>query len=139
VGDGQLNLRLVDLGGSDSWVMINALDVVNAKTGVQSATTVLAVTTTSALSVDSSVRGSGIDVLAWPRRLSDFWPANDLLLNELVLESLHRRSMAMQDDGKAVHDQALANLFDEAHERERGGLALFIGTPPCDELIHSIQ
>ncbi|MEM1069514.1 MAG: Ig-like domain-containing protein, partial [Planctomycetota bacterium] len=30
VSDGQLTLRLQDLGGSDSWVMINALDVVFA-------------------------------------------------------------------------------------------------------------
>jgi subtilisin family serine protease/fibronectin type 3 domain-containing protein len=30
VGDGQLQLRLDDLGGSDPWVMINALDIVSA-------------------------------------------------------------------------------------------------------------
>ena len=30
VSDGQLNLRLVDLGGSDQWVMINGLDIVAA-------------------------------------------------------------------------------------------------------------
>jgi fibronectin type 3 domain-containing protein len=30
IGDGQLNLRLFDQGGSDPWVMINGLDVVSA-------------------------------------------------------------------------------------------------------------
>ena len=37
VSDGQLNLRLFDLGGSDEWVMINGLDVITAGPGIESA------------------------------------------------------------------------------------------------------
>jgi hypothetical protein len=37
IGDGQLSLRLFDLGGSDEWVMINALEIVTAGPGIESA------------------------------------------------------------------------------------------------------
>jgi hypothetical protein len=37
VSDGQLNLRLADLGGSDYWAMINGLEVVPAGGGAQAA------------------------------------------------------------------------------------------------------
>jgi hypothetical protein len=37
VHDGQLSLRLFDLGGSDVWVMINGLEVVTASGGIESA------------------------------------------------------------------------------------------------------
>jgi hypothetical protein len=37
VGDGQLNLRLDDLGGTNGWVMINAMDIVYVDSNIQSA------------------------------------------------------------------------------------------------------
>ena len=40
VSDGQLSLRLVDLGGSDPWVMINGLDVALPESSTQSQTVI---------------------------------------------------------------------------------------------------
>ena len=71
VSDGQLNLRLFDLGGSDEWVMINGLDVVTAGPGIASAGFRTAQFVGSAMQFENQ-RSSGFTTSARQTRNSSF-------------------------------------------------------------------
>jgi hypothetical protein len=110
VGDGQLNLRLADLGGSDAWVMINALDVVAVGGGAQSGASAVALVEPSTLqsgnSANDRVRSRRTrSVLQRPS--FDRGQAQDLI--NVQLSALNRRTG--RDASNEARDAAVSELF----------------------------
>jgi hypothetical protein len=132
VRDGQLNLRLFDLGGSDPWVMINGLDVVTAGTAIESA----------ALSVETlpgfSTSNADANRTAWERagrRSRSFVHsiANEMASYLLLSEQSARRPTLGSSDNEA-RDKAFSAFVDYLTEKEFDQCAFLSLRPECNNV-----
>jgi hypothetical protein len=111
VSDGQLQLRLEDQGGSDAWVMINALDVIVASGNTVESASAMAFGANWGLTYSDPSHAdviSRVSSTVVHRRAFDKAKTLDLLISQL---STSPRSPA-RDAPIAARDQAISELFD---------------------------
>jgi hypothetical protein len=115
IRDGQLNLRLFDLGGSDEWVMINGLEVVTPGVGIES----VAVSSGSFSGLATEFdNGHASEFKSASRQIRPSAPTQmiEKASHRLLCDQLSRlRTMPTTIDHE-VRDQALSLLFDNATE-----------------------
>jgi len=103
VDDGQLNLRVVDQGGSDAWVMINALDVAIVESGPQSLSLASDFETISTPTSDSQ-NASALGLL------KSRGPASQAI-QQLEFLATEQPGNPLGASGQAVLMQALAAIY----------------------------
>jgi hypothetical protein len=117
VRDGQLNLRLFDLGGSDEWVMINGLDVVTAGTAIESAALHIASFSSATPQIDGTNR-SDQERAARRSRSSVLSIANETASHLLLSERSGRRHTTLGSFDNEARDKAFSMLVDCLNEKE---------------------
>jgi hypothetical protein len=114
IRDGQLSLRLFDLGGSDQWVMINGLDVVTAGAGIASAGVRMAPFVGSAMQFENQ-RSSGNTISARQTRNSSLTSEGQATQQDLLLfKPSSAPSSFVETVEHEVCDRALDLLVDHA-------------------------
>ena len=117
IGDGQLNLRLVDLGGSYAWVMINALDVIVLDGSAPSAASAMAFAANAGLEpVDptlSHFRSRGASTVP-----QSFSVAEKEALNIVLFQRRTARRLLMTGAEYKARDEAVAELFSGSDDRK---------------------
>jgi hypothetical protein len=118
VSDGQLNLRLADLGGSDWWAMINGLEVVAVGGQNQSAASIAAVMAAweqerNGLGV-AAAKSSAANTSHARSQIADARSLN--LLNSIAARAQLRPTLLPSEVRPEARDEALANLFDDSRQ-----------------------
>jgi subtilisin family serine protease/fibronectin type 3 domain-containing protein len=117
IGDGQLNLRLVDLGGSYSWVMINALDVIAVSDNELESAAALSFASKLGTTFNDQFQVHAISGKSSTVVLHGSFEkgkALDLLISQLSTSS----RFAARDAQHEARDQAMSELFDRPGDRE---------------------
>ncbi|HJQ78965.1 MAG TPA: S8 family serine peptidase, partial [Lacipirellulaceae bacterium] len=117
VADGQLNLRLADLGGSDWWAMMSGLEIVAVAGQAQSIASIT-VSEFDAAPLTQHDRGTFNTKSAriWRAAVPLADDQNADLLDELVARPQSRQLM-QNHKVHAAHDEALTSLLDDLHQK----------------------
>jgi hypothetical protein len=117
VRDGQLNLRLFDLGGSDEWVMINGLVVATPGVGIEAMA--FSAGSISGSAVQSHAQQAAEFKLAAPRVLSSIrTPLIEKALDLLFTDQSSRRGKSPKTVSHEVRDHVMASLVDSSSVRD---------------------
>jgi subtilisin family serine protease/fibronectin type 3 domain-containing protein/methionine-rich copper-binding protein CopC len=119
VADGQLNLRLADLGGSDWWAMINGLEVVAVAGQSQSIASIAVAEFDAALAEhDRSASNRKLPAASISHAAARFADVRNLDLLHSIAARPQSRQTVLNNLMHAARDEALSSLFDDMHPTE---------------------
>ena len=117
VGDGQLNLRLADLGGTDIWAMIIALDVVFIDTNIETAAIAEEFVSGRVWPFDNQCVWD-FESGSSPTPRANPWPAREKAFSQLISKLSGPRPMPPGYLDHETREKALTTLFNGARQRE---------------------
>ncbi|HEY3393769.1 MAG TPA: S8 family serine peptidase [Lacipirellulaceae bacterium] len=117
IADGQLNLRLADLGGSDWWAMTSGLEVVAVGGQMQSAATIVAAVVGGPLMQNAGgtprIKSPAAIISHARKRITNV--RNLDLLNSISLLLQSRHSLP-SDLTQSARDEVFASVFDDTYQ-----------------------